>query len=130
MFMNSKYVQGERFTRKYYNETGDGVEIYPFEYDRKIKKWLPYGPGQKVISKEHFNNLKKVRPILEITREDDTGVDFKNTMTDEIIACRAFQGDRWLCARGESWYGKGLKITDDTLMSREEALDHVLRGGF
>jgi hypothetical protein len=129
MFMNSRYVLGERFERRYYHEDKDHVEIYPFEYDRKLKKWLPYGPGQSKISKEQFERLKKVRPILEVTRDDDTGVDFRNTMTDEIIACRAFSGDNWLCAKGKSGYGKGLKITTDELKTKHEAINHVLRGG-
>lgn len=129
MFQNSKYVSGEPFTRRYYVENKDNVEIMPFEYDRKLKKWFPYGPGQDTISKEHFQRLMKVRPILHLTRDDETGFDFKNTMTGEVIACRAYSDEhKWTCSKGKSWYGKGLEIMEDGLKNKDDALEYVLRG--
>lgn len=124
MFYGSKYVLGEPFKRHYYKEEDDKVEILPFEYDRKTKLWLPYGPGQDVISKEHFERLKKVRPILHLTRDDNFGVDFENTMTGEIVVCRAFSGDNWLCAKGDS---RKQKILTEDLKTKDEAMEYVLR---
>ena len=64
-FMGSQYVWNTGNYRKYYHVIGNKVEVWTFEYDRKTKRYLPYGPGQKTMSLEKFKRLKKVRPGIK-----------------------------------------------------------------
>ena len=65
-FMGSQFVWNDGNYRRYYAVRGNKVEQWVFEKDRKLRRYLPYGPGQKVMSLENFKGLLKKRPIKRI----------------------------------------------------------------
>jgi len=69
-FMGSQYKwQESKYGKRHYYKvikSKDLVEHYPFEYDRKLKKWFPYGPGQSKMTLKYFKKLKDKRPIKKL----------------------------------------------------------------
>jgi len=65
-FMGSQYIWNDGNYRKYYAVRGNKVEQWVFEKDRKLGRYFPYRPGQKVMTLDYFKGLLKVRPIRKI----------------------------------------------------------------
>jgi len=65
-FLGSQYVWNDGNYRRYYAVKGNKVEQWVFEYDKKLRRYFPYGPGQKVMTLDYFKALLKKRPIKRI----------------------------------------------------------------
>jgi len=65
-FLGSQYIWNDGDYRKYFAIRGNKVELWVFEYDKKSKRYLPYGPGQKILTLDNFKQLLKKRPIKRI----------------------------------------------------------------